>query len=135
MKATFPKQYKKIQKAYAKKLLAEHKASSSGLDGNLNYFVTYLKMLRDYNLLTNQQADLNKIVDLKTTTLVAAVSEYEKYQTCIFKYYNVKNNSIERLTEEPEEAVSKKYNEERKFHWINFWQLVMTNIEDWRENG
>jgi hypothetical protein len=130
MKATFPKQYKKIQKAYTKKLLAEHKANSSGLAGNLNYFVTYLKMLRDYNLLTNQQADLNKIADLKTTTLVAAVSEYEKYQTCIFKYYKVKNNSIERLTEESEEAVSKKYNEERKFHWINFWQLVMTNIED-----
>lgn len=131
----FPKQYKKLQSEYNKKLLAEHKASFSILDNNMGYFITYLKMLRDYYLLTNPVRNVNELTDLKTTTLVAAISEYEKYATCIANYYKLENNKVERLTDEPEEEVSKKYNNERKFHWVNFWQLVMTNIEEWSVNG
>ena len=116
MIATFPKQFKELQEQYNKKLLAEHKANFSILNNNMDYFITYLKYLRDYYLLTNDKKNIDELVDIKTTTLVAAVSEYEKYNNCISKYYKLENNKVERLTDEPEEEVAKKYNNERKFH-------------------
>jgi len=120
MMTAFPKQYKKLQDKYNEKLLAQHKANFSILNNNMDYFITYLKMLRDYYLLTNDKKDINELVDMKTTTLVAAVSEYEKYINCISKYYKLENNRVERLTDESEEEVAKKYNLEKKFHWTNF---------------
>jgi hypothetical protein len=72
---------------------------------------------------------------VKVATLAAAVSEYDKYKTCIMNYYKLNGGAVERLTDEPEEEVAKKYDSERKFHWTNFWQLVMTNIEGWTTNG
>ena len=96
----------------------------------MEYFVTYLKYLRDYYLLTEPTPETKEEVNLKTASLVTAVSEYEKYNTCIAKYYKLNGNAIERISDESEEEVAKKYNLEKKFHWTNFWQLVMTNIED-----
>ena len=110
------KQYKSLLTAYNNKLQKIHKSSFNTLDNGLDYFVTYLKYLRDYYLLTEHAKDIDEIVDLKTTTLVAALSEYEKYNNCIFKYYKLENNKIERLSGESEEEVSKKYNLEKKFH-------------------
>ena len=132
---TFPKQYKKLYNTYSKKLLATHKANFSILNNNMDYFITYLKMLRDYYLLTEPEPTNEKNVSLKTATLVAAVSEYEKYITCITNYYKLDNNTVKKISEESDEEVSKKYNIEKKFHWTNFWQLVMNNIEDWSVNG
>ena len=95
----FNKEYKKLYNSYNKKLLAEHKLSFSTLDNNMKYFITYLKYLRDYYLLTDSIAQAEKISD------------------------------------ESEEEVAKKYNLEKKFHWTNFWQLVMTNMEGWSIDG
>lgn len=131
----FSKQYKTLCDSYNKKLLAEHKANFSILNNNMDYFITYLKYLRDYYLLTDKVVDIDDTNNVKTATLVAAVSEYEKYISCIGNYYKLNGNTIERITDEPEEEVAKKYNLEKKFHWTNFWQLVMTNIEGWSVNG
>lgn len=127
---SFDKKYKKLKDQYNRKLLSEHKTNFSALDNSLSYFITYLKYLRDYYLLTDNVAQLEETVNVKTATLVAAVSEYEKYITCIGNYYKINGNAIEKITDEPDEEVTKKYNLEKKFHWTNFWQLVMTNIED-----
>ena len=131
----FNKEYKKLYNSYNKKLLAEHKLSFSTLDNNMKYFITYLKYLRDYYLLTDSVAQSEDTVNVKTATLVAAVNEYEKYVNCINNYYELNGNIAEKISDESEEEVAKKYNLEKKFHWTNFWQLVMTNIEGWSIDG
>ena len=131
----FNKEYKKLYNSYNKKLLAEHKLSFSTLDNNMKYFITYLKYLRDYYLLTDSVAQSEDADDVKTATLVAAVNEYEKYVSCINNYYKLNGNIAEKISDESEEEVAKKYNLEKKFHWTNFWQLVMTNMEGWSIDG
>ena len=131
----FNKEYKELYDSYNKKLLAEHKLSFSTLDNNMGYFITYLKYLRDYYLLNDNTAQLEDTINVKTATLVAAVDEYEKYINCINNYYKLNGNIAEKISDEPEEEVAKKYNLEKKFHWTNFWQLVMTNIEGWSIDG
>ena len=131
----FNKEYKELYNSYNKKLLAEHKLSFSTLDNNMKYFITYLKYLRDYYLLTDNAAQAEDAVNVKTATLVAAVNEYEKYVNCINNYYKLNGNIAEKISDESEEEVAKKYNLEKKFHWTNFWQLVMTNIEGWSIDG
>ena len=131
----FNKEYKELYNSYNKKLLAEHKLSFSTLDNNMKYFITYLKYLRDYYLLTDSIAQSEDTVNVKTATLVAAVNEYEKYVNCINNYYKLNGNIAEKISDESEEEVAKKYNLEKKFHWTNFWQLVMTNIEGWSIDG
>lgn len=131
----FNKKYKELYNSYNKKLLAEHKLSFSTLDNNMKYFITYLKYLRDYYLLTDSVAQSEDTVNVKTATLVAAVSEYEKYVNCINNYYKLNGNIAEKISDESEEEVAKKYNLEKKFHWTNFWQLVMTNMEGWSIDG
>ena len=131
----FNKEYKELYDSYNKKLLAEHKLSFSTLDNNMGYFITYLKYLRDYYLLTDSNAQLEDTINVKTATLVAAVDEYEKYINCINNYYKLNGNIAEKISDESEEEVAKKYNLEKNFHWTNFWQLVMTNIEGWSIDG
>ena len=131
----FNKEYKKLYNSYNKKLLAEHKLSFSTLDNNMRYFITYLKYLRDYYLLTDSNVQSEDAINVKTATLVAAVDEYEKYINCINNYYKLNGNIAEKISDEPEEEVAKKYNLEKNFHWTNFWQLVMTNIEGWSIDG
>ena len=131
----FNKEYKELYNSYNKKLLAEHKLSFSTLDNNMKYFITYLKYLRDYYLLTDSVTQSEDTVNVKTATLVAAVNEYEKYVNCINNYYKLNGNIAEKISDESEEEVAKKYNLEKKFHWTNFWQLVMTNMEGWSIDG
>ena len=131
----FNKEYKELYNSYNKKLLAEHKLSFSTLDNNMGYFITYLKYLRDYYLLTDSNAQLEDTINVKTATLVAAVDEYEKYINCINNYYKLNGDIAEKISDESEEEVAKKYNLEKNFHWTNFWQLVMTNIEGWSIDG
>ena len=131
----FNKEYKELYDSYNKKLLAEHKLSFSTLDNNMKYFITYLKYLRDYYLLTDGITQLEDTINVKTATLVAAINEYEKYINCINNYYKLNGNIIEKMSDESEEEVAKKYNMEKKFHWTNFWQLVMTHIEGWSIDG
>ena len=131
----FNKEYKELYDSYNKKLLAEHKLSFSTLDNNMGYFITYLKYLRDYYLLNDNIAQLEDTINVKTATLVAAVDEYEKYINCINNYYKLNGNIAEKISDEPEEEAAKKNNLEKNFHWTNFWQLVMTNIEGWSIDG
>ena len=131
----FNKEYKELYNSYNKKLLAEHKLNFSTLDNNMSYFITYLKYLRDYYLLNDNIAQLEDAINVKTATLVAAVDEYEKYINCINNYYKLNGNIAEKISDESEEEVAKKYNLEKNFHWTNFWQLVMTNIEGWSIDG
>ena len=42
--------------------------------------------------------------------------EYEKYINCINNYYKLNGNIAEKISDESEEEVAKKYNLEKKFH-------------------
>ena len=131
MTASIDKRYKKLYSSYNKKLLALHKANFSVLGNNLDYFVTYLKLLRDHYILTDSKKDTDK---LKSASLIAAVKEYENYLTCIAKYYKWNGKEVVQISDEPEEEVEQKYDDERIFHWTKFWELVALNIEDWGVN-
>lgn len=132
---TVDKCYNLIYSKYNKKLLAEHKANFSVLDNGLSYFTTYLKMLRDHYILMGSYIEDKASTELKVASLAAAVNEFDSYQNCVSKYYRLNGNTVEHMIEGTEEDVAKKYDSERKFHWINFWQLVMANIESWAANG
>ena len=80
----------KLRSYYDKKLKACHAYNFKMVDNNLEYFVTYLKFLRDYFMLTEPTVKDKK--NLKVNSLVAAVSEYEKYNNCILNYYKVDSN-------------------------------------------
>lgn len=127
--------YNPIFSEYNKKLLAEHKANFSTGGNGLSYFVTYLRMLRDYHILAGMPTEEATAADVKAATLTTALAEFDNYQTCITKYYRLNGETVERIGNGTEEEVAKKYNSELKFHWTNFWQLVMANIEDWAVNG
>jgi len=130
------KEIKKLSSYYDRKLRECHKYSFNAVDNNLDYFVTYLKFLRDYFLLTTP-AEQQKKQPLKITSLVAAVGEYEKYSSCIFNYYKVndKDEITEIQTDMDKKEVAAAYWKERNEHWGNFWQLIMLNIESWTANA
>mgnify|MGYP006873014395 CR=1 FL=1 len=128
----FKKDFKRLCVCYDKKLRKCHKDSFNALNNNMEYFITYLKYLRDYYILTDQLTTENGENDIKVTSLIAAISEYEKSQSCINNYYKPDGT---RLTDEDEKEVLEKYNKEKAFHWSHFWQLVMLNIESWTANA
>lgn len=132
---TAEKRYDLIRGEYGKRLLAEHKANFCSLNNGLSYFITYLRFLRDYYTLSEPNGENNVGDELKMASLTAAVSEYDSYRTCIAKYYKQVGNAIEKTADGTDEEVLKRYNSEREFHWVKFWQLVMTNIEGWTVNG
>jgi len=126
----FKKDFKKLCVCYDKKLRKCHKDNFNALNNNMEYFITYLKYLRDYYILTNQCVTSTGEDNIKVTALVAAISEYEKAQKCINNYYNADGT---RISDEEPNVVLEKYNKEKAFHWSHFWQLVMLNIESWTE--
>ena len=123
-----------IQDSYNKQLLTLHEINFKAGDINLEYFVTYLKYLRDYYILTSK-IDLSNKLDMKITSLIAAVAEYEEYMSCINKYYNIGTTIVRKNQEETEEQVMKKYGAEKMLHWQKFWQFVSLNIERWVANN
>jgi hypothetical protein len=90
-------QLKQLNKAYCKRL--------NKVDG-LEYFIEYLKYLRDYSIINVESAEVLK-ASSKVTALIVTISEFEAYRDS---------------TEE----------KQRKFHWINFWELVKLNMEEWQ---
>ena len=116
---TFKKQYKDIYNQYSKQLLAVHKNNFDAINNGLDYFINYLKFLRDYHILTTEDTDNKDFVDFSIVSLVAACDEYEKYKICTSM---LKDKSLKKETLDS-------YEDKRNKHWLNFWQLVAANIE------
>ena len=127
---SFKKSHRKLYRSY-KKLLKKTYKTGLKQNGPLEYFVTYLKLLRDYYLLTEPYHETLDQNSFELTSLVAAISEYEKSQTCINNYYSVEGDSIVRIATGTEEEVLEKYSKEKNFHWESFWNLVKYSIESW----
>lgn len=126
----FKKTYKKLYKNYNKKLKQLHKQSFKYLDDPVEYFVTYLKFMRDYHLLTKSCTDDLEQENLELTSLVTAIAEYEQSKSCITKYYKIENGVTIRLADD-EETTLRNYSEEKAFHWDAFWSLIKLSLEGW----
>ena len=107
---TFKKEFKDLCKAYEQQLKKCHTVNLEGLTNSMDYFVTYLKFMRDYYILSEPLVAENGEENLKIASLATAISAYTKYQTC-------KNwcASIE-TSANKDEALLKKYNTEKDFH-------------------
>lgn len=90
-------QLKQLNKAYSKSL-----NKTVGLD----YFIEYLRYLRDCSIIKEESLKaLNE--DSKTTALIIVISEFEAYK-------------------------ESKEEKQKEFHWNNFWELVKLNMEEWQ---
>ncbi len=127
----FKKTHKQLFNSYQKKLAELHETSlNTDLDPTA-YFVTYLKLLRDYYLLTSPYSKNIGEEQFELVSLITAISEYEKYTDCVNKYYNIHNGAITRKSGEDAAATLEKYSKERAFHWDAFWNLVKVGLESW----
>ena len=111
----FKKEFKNLYNKYSKKLLACHKNNLEVI--NLDYFIVYLKFIRDYYILTEPLVTESGAENLKIASLATAIAEYEEYQNCIHKYYNQHGMPI---LEGTKEEIQYKYNIEKAFHWNSF---------------
>jgi hypothetical protein len=127
----FTKEFKNLYKTYDKRLKKDHEMSFKNLTNSMNYFVDYLRFMRDYYILMEPVVLDNGEENLKIAALATAVSEYEQYQTCEQKYYGFDGTKVVYKVEGTQEEVQKLYNAEKAFHWTNFWNLVRLNMEDW----
>ena len=127
----FKKEQKALYKSYKKRLTDLHEKLLQGTATPVEYFVTYLMMLRDMQLLGvpfNKELDLK---DIDLASIITALKEYDKYKKCIYDYYAVKNGVVKRIAEGTEQEVQEKYTKERLYHWETFWNLVKMCAEDW----
>lgn len=127
----FTKEFKQLCQTYDKVLKNEHATSFNNLTNNMNYFVTYLKFMRDYYILTEPLILDSGEENLKIASLATAVSEYEQYQNCEHKYYSFDGANVIYKVSGTSEEVQQQYNKEKTFHWNNFWNLIRLNMEDW----
>lgn len=128
--STFSKQYKELYKFYDKELKRCHKINFKNLNNNLDYFITYIRFMRDYYLLTEKEYDPMK--NQKIYSLCIAVQEYDAYYNCIHNYYNISNNMVEiKDKTKTKEEVDELYRAEMAEHIDNFWVVVKENIEGW----
>ena len=127
----FKKEFKQLYKAYDKVLKKDHAESVKKLTNNMDYFIDYLKFMRDYYILTEPLILESGEENLRIASLATAISEYEQYQTCIHKYYGFEGQQIVHKADSTREDVQQQYNIEKAFHWNNFWELVKLNMEDW----
>ncbi len=122
----FKKKYKKLFKAYNKRLKNAHKTSLLSLESNLDYFITYLRLMRDYFILTESPVNADGIENYKISTIATAISEYEQYIASA--------NNVEWLKKDGGaeiEASLNKYKIEKQFHWNCFWEIVKQNMLLW----
>ena len=76
----FKKEQKALYKSYKKRLTDLHEKLLQGAATPIEYFVTYLMMLRDKQLLSvpfNEELDSK---DVNLASIITALKEYDKYK-------------------------------------------------------
>lgn len=127
---SFKKQFKELYKFYDKELKKCHEINFKNLNNNLDYFITYVRFMRDYYILTENVYD--PIQNQKIYYLCLAVQEYDAYYNCIYDYYNISKNIVEIKDKTKTKAeVDEEYRAEMNKHINNFWLIVKDNIEGW----
>lgn len=115
--------YKRVLSLYSKQSLID---TELGLD----YFIIYLKYLRDMRIMDKIDGGLEE--DNLITTISSALNAYEEYVGCIHKYYDVTDTSITPKDKTlSAEEVLKQYNKNKIEANDIFWEIVKTNLESW----
>jgi hypothetical protein len=127
----FTNEFKQLCRIYDKVLKEDHADNFKNLVNPMNYFVTYLKFMRDYYILTEPLILDSGEENRNIAALATAVSEYEQYQNCENKYYGFDGTKVVYKVNGTSEEVQQLYNTEKAFHWNNFWNLIRLNMEDW----
>lgn len=127
---SFEKQFKELYKFYNKELKKCHKFNFKNLNNNLDYFITYIRFMRDYYILTEKVYD--PIQNQKIYNLCLAVQEYDAYYNCIYNYYDISKNMVKIKDKTKTKAeVDEEYRAEMSTHINNFWLIIKDNIEGW----
>ena len=133
MNKEFKKKYSRLFKCYDRELRALQKRDVAELNNPLDYFVTYIKFMRDYYILT-EPIEKDGAENKKIAIIASTLSEYEQYVDCEKKYFRVgENGVVKRIVPGTQDEVLSKYNAEKAFHWNCFWQLVCLNMSDWMD--
>ena len=118
------KEYKHLRKAYKRCLNKLNKNTFEDPAILIDYFATYLKLIRDTYLLDElNAADLPKLTYLST-----AIEEYEQYQKSGRKFiagFQAFNSK------EEQEAYFKECAKEKETHWTLFWELTRAHLASW----
>jgi hypothetical protein len=129
---SFDKDYKRLYRVYNKKLKNLHKNSFKHIDNGMEYFITYLRFMRDYLILTEGVLNEEGHENIKISTIATAIAEYELYENCINKYFKHDGKTVIRIAPGTDEEVQKKYAAEKQFHWNCFWEITRLNMMNWR---
>lgn len=129
------KEYKKLHKNYRKKLEKLHKNSLDAFQPPLEYFVTYLQLLRDKLFMEIPYTTELGENDLELVSLITALQEFENYNTCIYKFYDIKDSKVVHKAEYSAEEALAAFQKEQTYHWEAFWNLVKLCAEGWGANA
>ena len=132
---TFEKKYHKLYKLYDKQLKKAHKEAYKEFMNPMDYFITYLKFMRDYYILSSEEKNTKN--SIKIASLTSAVSEITDYTNCIEKYFNIDKTKADVQPKDGKSFVDAMtdYLVESEKHWTTFWALVSTNMQSWMELG
>lgn len=133
--AKLDKNYKKLIKTYDKKLKKLHKTAFTNMQVPTDYFVMYLRFLRDMKLLSQPFKEKLEADRLDLATIITAVNEFDAFDSCINKYYDVKDGVVFMSGNQDEAATREKCQKETAAHWETFWELVKMYLEDWSINA
>ena len=93
---SFKKEFKQLYTTYEKSLKKLATDSLSTPSIFIDYFINYLKFLRDYLILTEPLVLESGEENLKIATLASAIATYEKYQTCN-NFYNTFERTLKMM--------------------------------------
>jgi hypothetical protein len=98
------KETKQLNKVYEITFNKLQKAIFVDTKNGLALFVEYLKYLRD-SIVLQEPYEESESAKLKLATIITAIAEFEAYAKAI--------------------------EQQKTFHWNNFWELIKQNMEDW----
>ena len=115
---------------YNLKLMGCHARNFKKPSNNMEYFVNYLKFMRDYYIINvnEQSSDIDK---RNLATLIQTVLEYDQYLQSTAGYVSVLQDTPDNDKTEEQKAQLEKYIREKDEHWKKFWTLIMQNMEGW----
>jgi hypothetical protein len=131
----FKKTYKSLYKAYKKRLKKLHKQTFDQQLPPIDYLVTYLQFLRDKMFLETKYTKELGEDHIELISLITALDEFNNYNNCIYKYYDIKNGVAIRKAEFTETTAQENFQKEKTYHWEAFWNLVKLCIDGWCANA
>lgn len=120
------KVHAKKKKALLQKLVNEYDTSAVMAD-----FIVTLQILRDYYTLVEGVVIDNK-VNIKVSTLQAAIEQYQKSLNCIEDFYDFKTGIPVAKNGNPTETLSE-YAKVRGEYSAQFWDIVADCMPVWQD--